>query len=457
MVHWFLRTVPHTATIASSKRKLALHFACGDGHLEIAQVLLRAFPQGASMASAKGKLPLHFAARWGHLAIAREVIQVYPDGVRALDWEGSLPIHDCAREGQYDMTRLLVEHFPMGLLTANVRSEIPLFPAVRSGNMDLICYMVQTWPAGAQHVLKSAGPQDWDWESWDILELLLRGAVGNFANCHLLRGRLAPTIRCLQEAAIVDAAEMMSVADGTSANKLAYKLGNIPKLALKPFPLEQTACCGPPAFVASVTSGSVGLPNPDESTKKRRSSSLDPTDRKRSKHQWRLILHETRQFSAIHAALDCGASHHVVERILARDNDANLQLCQKDDTGRLPLHAAAARCTADDDDSELIELICKRLVCRDAAMTRDTQGNRLPLHIGLDSNAHVTLIERLLDVYPQSGTLVCGTKDEWEKEAPICRATNCSLSVVYRMLRVDPNVVVKLAMKQLVLPVCQDK
>jgi hypothetical protein len=175
MVNLFIRICPQCASLMSSKRKLALHFAAAEGHIEVVKSLLQVHPQGASIPSTKGKLAIHMAARWGKLEIAHQLLFVYPDGVRALDWEGSLPLHDAAREGQYQMSRYLVERFPAALARANLRGEIPLFPAVRSENVDLVVLLLQAFPMGGKHILKTCTLDDnvSSWR-WDIVELLLR-------------------------------------------------------------------------------------------------------------------------------------------------------------------------------------------------------------------------------------------------------------------------------------------
>ena len=439
MVLWFLQVAPQTATLASSKNKLALHFACGDGHVEIVQALIKEFPEGARLASAKGKLPLHFAARWGHLAIARELIQVFPAAVRGLDWEGSLPLHDCAREGQYEMARFLVEQYPWGLLTVNLRNEIPLFAAVRNGNMDLLCYMVQTYPAGARRILEKATPQDWEWSSRDIMELLLRASVGNFSNCPLLRGRVVPTIHFLQGASMINSSALGENSEGPKrkANDMRG-----PCLAPLSSVLEQASQSSTPIFVLpslerSKTATSDQALEKDGDVKKRKSSTLDPSGRKRSRPNWRLVVQQqTRPFLSLHAALQSNASYEVVKHIL----DSFGGLDRQDDMCRWPLHVALTRCTTDE-DPRLLALVRDELVTRTAAITREGQTNRLPLHIALDCNADIAILECLLEVYPQSGIEICRSQDEWETQLPISRALTCDLSVVYRMMRVDPVVV----------------
>jgi Ankyrin repeats (3 copies) len=153
-------------------------------------------------------LLLLVAARWGHLDIAKELLHRFPDCIRAIDWEGSLPLHDAARQGQFPMAGLLVEQFPVALCVQNLRGEVPLFPAARSGNIDLVAYLVQAWPEGSKLVLKSISHDDRiDTWSWDILELLLRGAIHHLDedDCPVLQGRESPTLRLIGDDVIVNA------------------------------------------------------------------------------------------------------------------------------------------------------------------------------------------------------------------------------------------------------------
>ena len=87
----------------------------------------------------------------------------------------------------------------MSVSIANLRNEIPLFPAVRSGEITLVALLVQAWPAGCccilQNLTEDLDNLYSDWMSWDILELLLRGAVSKLTGCTLLEGQRPPSVR----------------------------------------------------------------------------------------------------------------------------------------------------------------------------------------------------------------------------------------------------------------------
>jgi ankyrin repeat protein len=185
MVRFLLRLVPSCASVSTKKSKLALHFAAGEGHTDVVRDLLRVYPESAKIPSKKGKVGLHFAARWGHIDIARDLYQIYPDCIHTLDYDGSNPLHDATREGQFEMSKFLVERYPPALCKSNIRGEIPLFAAIRSGNVPLCAFLIRSWPASGKQVLQEtvSDPTD-DVSSWepDILNLCLRGAVGNFSD-----------------------------------------------------------------------------------------------------------------------------------------------------------------------------------------------------------------------------------------------------------------------------------
>ena len=185
MVRFLLRLVPSCASVYTKKNKLALHFAAGEGHTDVVRDLLRVYPESAKIPSKKGKVGLHFAARWGHIDIARDLYQIYPDCIHTLDYDGSNPLHDATREGQLEMSKFLVERYPPVLCKSNIRGEIPLFAAIRSGNVPLCAFLIRSWPASGKQVLQeNVSDSTDDVSSWvpDILNLCLRGAVGNFSD-----------------------------------------------------------------------------------------------------------------------------------------------------------------------------------------------------------------------------------------------------------------------------------
>lgn len=414
MVRFFLQTVPQTASIASDKDKLALHFAAGDGHVQVVRDLLTVHPAGATLPSAKGKLPLHLAARWGHLQIAHDLLSVHPAGVSALDWDGSLPLHDAAREGQYRMARYLIERYPLALCTANLRSEIPLFPAVRSGNIDLIVLLAQAWPRGAQHVLANLCAAD-NVNDPEILELLLRAAVGNLQDYPLLEGREPPTV-CLSD----DMEVRVHTAEDGKKRKSKKKRDYSPTIS--------------PFASASNTARSK---SPILASDRKRAAYSSPGQRKRLRGAEGAIVRKSFRFFALHAAFQAEASEHVIETILEQQSD---QLDQCDDMGRLPLHWALANCCRRND--KRVPLVLK-LITPERASIREDEGDQLPLHIAIAAQADVRVLSALLEACPTAGVEHCKTCDEWHDKLPIEMAVHydCDLGTIYKLLRVDPGIV----------------
>lgn len=394
MVQFLLGVNPQTASIATAKQKLALHFAAGEGHAQIVHELLRVHPQSAQLASAKGKLPLHFCARWGFVNVAKELLHVYPQAISKLDWEGSLPLHDAAREGQVEMARFLIARYPQALQTANLRNEVPLFAAVRTNHLDLVLLMIQSWPLAGKQILQATQEDD-TIESWQpqILELLLRGAVNNFSGCELIQPVAAATTTPLPDTTAAAAPEQPS----PSANKRTHKK------------FKSSRCKSPV---------------------------LGDEKNNASRKRPRLETRHVRTFLPLHAALQAQASRHVVQYVLQQNPDSVHLL---DDDSRYPLHLAVCHAGVTDlllDES--LGILSNQQVVRH----RDRLGH-LPLHLGLAHNCHVTVIKKLLALYPESGVERCQVGGNFYRKRPLDMALyyNCNLSTIFELLKVDPSYV----------------
>jgi ankyrin repeat protein len=462
MVHFFLRVAPYTAAIASHKNKLALHFAAGDGHVEVVRSLLALYPQGARLPSAKGKLPLHFAARWGHLSIAADLIRVYPEGIRKLDWDCSTPLYDASREGQYAMAQYLLPLYPEALLTANLRGEIPLFPAVRSGNLDLVILLLQAWPASANHILQNASNDD-NIENWgqDIFELLLRGAAGALHGCTLLQGSEPTMVLLPPDAEVVTALPDQEHPKKKKAPKnQRHTVESIGMIHFGDFDQGSNDASLPPVAPRSKSP----ILEADGTRSKKRllmdSFSLTPSfwgERKRTKHFCMDMLScqshdlmtcycchsrkcadsKKKSFIPLHAALGCKPSTHIARYILST-HPAELHL--KDDQDRYPLHIAVTQCQ----DEDMVQFVLDEILAPfSQAVTMRDIHNRLPLHIAIASQTDIRIITALLHVYPESGIEKCQTNDEWRDRTPLHMACgcDCDLATVYRLLRADPSCV----------------
>lgn len=490
MVDFLVRCQPHTAAITTTKQKLALHFAAGDGHVNVVQTLLKVYPGGASMSSAKGKIALHFSARWGHLQIARDLLKVYPEGISCQDWEGSLPLHDAAREGQYEMAAYLMERFPLGLCMANLRGEIPLFPAVRSRNLDLVVLCVTAWPTGAKHVLQNIAQDDnVQGMGWDIVELLLRGAVDNLPKSCLLtvnnkcKGRLrqpvsarlssgqgiiaacpSPTPEDYAKAEInsdslesatdqhsLPLCNMRGVAVAVQhATETCSFLAAAPKTAMSaPMVMDIPHIAVPRSKSPILEAEEKGNEKKQSGGRKRpRLGSTDCSETEMTDHCGGVMMsahaaaaaaaaspRREHTFIALHAALECGALSHVIRYILT-ERPAEVKI--SDDLGRLPLHLAVQQCRTEEQADLVLDEILKPFP--EAVLRRDAQ-NRLPLHIAVAAQANVRIITALLRAYPTAGVEPCRTNDEWHDQMPVQMACHfdCCLTSVYLLLRADPS------------------
>ena len=449
-----MKVAPYTAAIKSKKDKLALHFAAGEGHVEIVQSLLSAYPKGASIPSAKGKVPLHFAARWGHMHIALDLLHFYPNGIKTLDWEGSLPLHDAAREGQFPMSEFLVQRFPEALAAANLRGDIPLFPAVRSENIELVAFLVQVWPEGGRHVLQSIRSEDCvsEWDQ-DAFTLVLRGAVDNFDGCELLQGRNAPNIRLKSELNAVNVIQPpdedtehdeMMVTDGTGGMDVKEQTISVACSEMKGTqPLLQEDQSEAVAVCSTISRKRQGK------DKSRSKSPVLQTDEQESheedqKRKRRCTVrpgstcssHKPRTFLPLHAALESNASQPVVEHVLeyTQRTGTTCSLDVKDHEGRYALHCAMNWAKNDVDRCAFV--IQNMVQTRpQVASFRDASGI-FPLWQGIRANVHADLISALIAAHPPAA--VSDVRRELRPVEMACHCS-CDLSTVYQLLREDPS------------------
>jgi ankyrin repeat protein len=442
MVIFMLQRVPRTASILSKKGKLALHFAAGDGHVEVVRALLGTHPKGAILPSRKGKVAIHFAARWGNLTIAKDLVGVSPDCVSMLDYDGSLPLHDACREGQLEMAKFLVERHPQGLSHENIRGETPLFPAVRSGNMDLCVYLLKAWPKGGKHVLQRICEEDnvQNWEK-ELLDLCLRGAVNNVTDYALAQDTAA-------------AAQQPWSEDETHTSDPSSECSATPPPAdpVKPssddpatLPLADPVLT-PILDITIPRSKSPILEEGGSRNKKRYNTGSDDGSHKRARRgscaeddPLSSLEAATSHplFFQIHAALECGATAPVLECVLDRHSDQQLQAM--DDLGKLPLHVAVEHC------NQNVNLVVDRIwkPYKEACSQRDFLG-RLPLHLALQHRADCRIVQVLLESNPCSGVEHCEMVDtRFIDKLPLEMATesDCDLSTVYMLVRGDPSVI----------------
>lgn len=431
MVEYLLQEAPETAAIRSKKDKLALHFAAGEGHLGVVQALLNTFPVGASIRSKKGKVAIHFAARWGHISVAKALLAVSPQSIQVADYEGSSALHDAAREGQYEMMRYLVTLFPKGLEQENVRGETPLFPAVRTRNLELVKFMVRAWPKGGQHVLQRVCQED-DVAEWppQILDLCLRGAVDIWEEeQHALVSKDTVVARDYE----TPPSSPLSSARSSPVKKVSWSLDgnaiasrNDNELDIH-FPRSKS-----PVLLDSGDA---------HGRSKKRSFKAELFNPKRARidsqiKEW-VATSEHRSFYELHAALQCGAAAPVLDCILDRFGESQLQAL--DELGRTPLHVAmGARCSH-------VSIIIERILNKfpKACFIRDFLG-RLPLHLALMSRVDTQLIKALLDTNSGAGVEYCDVvDDEFIDKLPLemAMSSGCDLSAIYMLVRADPSIV----------------
>jgi hypothetical protein len=402
---------------------------------------------------------------------------------------------------------------------ANVRGEIPLFPAVRSKNMELVLLCVTAWPKGGQHVLQNIVRDDnVQGMGWDVVELLLHGAVNNLSGCRLLlaaanakannnnsnnnsqcherRLRQPVTARLSSDQSIIAACPSPtpeSIADNDNDNTMkdssdcsvestsapapantskivtvavqhSYPTDAAAFLATVPATTAAAATAMPMVMDIAVPRSKSPILEAEEMNRKKPSSGrkrprLGSTDNdcselagncgggggsagasKSAAHAHAsassaIPCPREKTFIALHAALECGASSHVIRYILTeRPHEVKLS----DDLDRLPLHLAVAQCRTEEQTDLVLDEILQPFP--EAVLRRDADG-RLPLHIAIAAQGNVRLIAALLTTYATAGVELCRTNDEWHDEMPIHMACHfdCCLSSVYLLLRADPS------------------
>ena len=130
-------------------------------------------------------------------------------------------------------------------------------------------------------------------------------------------------------------------------------------------------------------------------------------------------------------------------------------MVEQDERGMLPLHWAVTLCNREKLDSPkdrevLIDMIVSVFLEPSAPTTRaiqvrDKVFNRLPFHFAVFYQADVRVIQAFLSLDPSQAVNKCQTHDMFYDKTPLFMAThaNCSLDVVYELLRADPAFVTR--------------
>lgn len=393
VVNFLLYKDPSVAAIATEKKKLPLHFAASDGHRNVCKRLLEVYPDGARFRSKKGKNCLHFCSRWGYIGIATDILQVSPEAIITPDAENSLPLHDAVRGSQVEMCRRLVALYPEAVASSNMRGEIPLYGAARSGNIDLCALFLTVWPKSGTHILQSLSSDDCvqEWER-DVIEMLVRGAVGNFIGCEHFEDRLMSRVPT-DHPTFAHPAEGICLVPSESS--------------LSTLETDQEDSVEPALKRARHTSVFV--------------SSSDFTE-------------ATGHFLLLHSAIEANVSKVAMEHIwcLARQEVETV-----DRSGRSALHLAVTL------SSEHVQFVLEVIeTFPSAAALRDAQ-RRLPLQIAIESGACSEVIRALLIAYPEAGVQECQSLDLQGPCWPVDLACNhdADINVVYHLLRFDPSFV----------------
>src|SRR6266851_3434769 len=117
-----------------------LHSACGNGHVEVACVLIE-HGANAMAQDENGLTPLHQASRCGNVDLAQFLVGHSADAT-AQDNNGLTPLHEALGSGNVGLARFLVEHGADATAQDN-NGLTPLHQASGSRNVDLAGFLVE--------------------------------------------------------------------------------------------------------------------------------------------------------------------------------------------------------------------------------------------------------------------------------------------------------------------------
>jgi ankyrin repeat protein len=142
-----------------------LHLACFRGHLELVRLLI---DRGADKEKARndGSTPLHLACFWGHLEVVRLLLDCGADN-EAADKYGNTPLHDACDEGHIEIIKLLLQR---GATPIQEDEEgDPMFPE-ESNALELLRKWHALTPARRNAVLRLG---------WDYIDVPTKWTTHN--------------------------------------------------------------------------------------------------------------------------------------------------------------------------------------------------------------------------------------------------------------------------------------
>jgi ankyrin repeat protein len=119
-----------------------LHWAAGNGKLELMKYLVEEKGADAKAANNGGNTPLHRAASNGKLDVVKYLVIKGADA-KAANNGGDTPLHRAAENGGLDVVKYLVEEKGVDAKAANNRGDTPLHWAAANGKLDLVKYLIE--------------------------------------------------------------------------------------------------------------------------------------------------------------------------------------------------------------------------------------------------------------------------------------------------------------------------
>jgi len=361
----------------------------------------------------------------------KDLLKVNPSAAKFEDWEGCLPLHDAGRQGNnigLEAAKILLKTYPKGIYKVNQRGELPLLVAARSSSLETVKLFIHAWPAGGKHVLmrlrESDGVANWEWE---ILELLLRGAVNMLVESDKL-SRHDGGVRFRQQvqASSNDHPSLLErrghkrtysqVSNGIMiAQSFSFSDSPTKPTTLHHFDFDYDCL--------------VPCPHPKEECKE-----CDEKSRTLSND---LIDYSALKFRALHAALTTGACLPILNRILITHGE---DVKERDHYGRTVLHLAAEYFNRGIEANVFIWELLQRFP--EAAELPDTLG-RLPFHTALYHRADLNVLQLIKGSDTNIEFQPLETPDQYANHLPVIVAMcqHCDLDVMYTLLRNSPEII----------------
>ena len=119
-----------------------LHYACQNGHLEVAKYLIMEHKCNAECGNTNGYTPLHSAVRYGQLAVAKYLISELGCNPQIGDNDGFTPLHYACQNGHLEVALYLITEHKCNPIHESSDGNTPLLFAVENSHLVVARYLV---------------------------------------------------------------------------------------------------------------------------------------------------------------------------------------------------------------------------------------------------------------------------------------------------------------------------